>query len=99
MDRDPRVEELTNLRLALATFALQLDAFEARLKGRSPKTTLKAFHPAPPDISVASKILVAMKERPRNRAPHKNSPAELPAKKTLSSIQPPPNSLTPAVRS
>jgi hypothetical protein len=49
MDRDPRVEELTNLRLALATFALQLDAFEARLKGRSPKTTLKAFHPAPPE--------------------------------------------------
>ncbi len=67
MDRDPRVEELTNLRLALATFALQLDAFEARLKGRSPKTTLKAFHPAPPDISVANKILAAMKERPRNR--------------------------------
>jgi hypothetical protein len=61
MDRDPRVEELTNLRLALATFALQLDAFEARLKGRSPKTTLKAFHPAPPDI--ANKIVAAMKER------------------------------------
>src|SRR5258707_14531382 len=45
MDRDPRVEELTNLKLALATFALQLDAFEARLKDRSPKTTLKASHP------------------------------------------------------
>jgi hypothetical protein len=29
--------------MALATFARQLDAFEARLKGRSPKTTLKAF--------------------------------------------------------
>ena len=63
MDRDPRVEELTNLRLALATFALQLDAFEARLKGRSPKTTLKALHLAPPDISVANKIVAAMKER------------------------------------
>jgi hypothetical protein len=49
-----------NLRFAMATFALQLDAFEARLKGRSPKTTLKAFHPAPPDFA-------AMKERPRNR--------------------------------
>ncbi len=32
-DRDPRSEELNNLRTALATFALQLDAFEARLKG------------------------------------------------------------------
>ena len=67
MDRDPRVEELMNLRFAMATFALQLDAFEARLKGRSPKTTLKAFHPAPPDISVANKIVAATKERPRNR--------------------------------
>ena len=55
MDRDPHVEELMNLRFAMATFALQLDAFEARLKGRSPKTILKAFHPAPPDISVANK--------------------------------------------
>ena len=32
MDRDPRAKELYNLELALATFALQLDAFEARLK-------------------------------------------------------------------
>jgi hypothetical protein len=31
-DRDPRAEELNNLRLALATFALQLDSFEARLR-------------------------------------------------------------------
>jgi hypothetical protein len=28
-----RAEELSNLRLALATFALQLDSFEARLRG------------------------------------------------------------------
>jgi hypothetical protein len=61
MDRDPRVEELMNLRFAMATFALQLDAFEARLKGRSPKTTLKAFHPAPPDI--ANRIVAAMRGR------------------------------------
>jgi hypothetical protein len=33
MDRDPRAEELNNLRLAMATFAIQLDAFEARVKG------------------------------------------------------------------
>ena len=65
MDQDPRVEELTNLRLALGTFALQLDAFEARLKGRSPKTTLKAFHPAPPDISVANKIVAATESQPQ----------------------------------
>ena len=31
-DRDPRAEELNNLRLALATFALQLNSFEARLR-------------------------------------------------------------------
>ena len=29
---DQRAEELNNLRLALATFALQLDAFEARTR-------------------------------------------------------------------
>ena len=34
---DPRANELNNLRLALATFALQLDAFEARLKVRLTK--------------------------------------------------------------
>src|SRR5258706_13691849 len=46
---------------SLATFALQLDAFEGRLKVRSPKTTLKAFHHAPPDI--ANRIDAAMIER------------------------------------
>ncbi len=30
---DARAKELHNLRLALATFALQLDAFEMRAKG------------------------------------------------------------------
>lgn len=30
---DPRVRELTRLRLALATFALQLDMFEVRAHG------------------------------------------------------------------
>jgi hypothetical protein len=30
---DPREEELRNLRLALATFALQLDVFEMRTNG------------------------------------------------------------------
>jgi hypothetical protein len=31
--RDPRSDELNNLKLALATFALHLDAFEARVEG------------------------------------------------------------------
>lgn len=31
--KDARAEELHNLRLALATFALQLDAFEMRANG------------------------------------------------------------------
>ncbi len=41
MNRDPRAEELNNLRLALAlaVFALRLDAFEARLKGQHRKST------------------------------------------------------------
>src|SRR5207249_3611410 len=39
--RSARAKELNNLRLALTTFALQLDAFEARLKSRSSKTTVK----------------------------------------------------------
>jgi hypothetical protein len=30
---DPRIGELTRLKLALATFALQLDAFELRAHG------------------------------------------------------------------
>jgi hypothetical protein len=33
---DARIEESNNLRLALATFALQLDAFEARTQEGSP---------------------------------------------------------------
>jgi hypothetical protein len=32
---DARTEELDNLRLAMATFALQLDAFEIRVAGQS----------------------------------------------------------------
>jgi hypothetical protein len=35
--RDPRVKELSNLKLALATFVLQLDEFEARMRVRSLK--------------------------------------------------------------
>ena len=59
MSRDQRAEELHKLKLALATFALQLDAFEARLKSLRLKTTVKAVHPAPSDNRL--KIVSAMK--------------------------------------
>jgi hypothetical protein len=42
---DPRAEELNSLRLALATFALKLDAFEARLKLRRRQTRKHATEP------------------------------------------------------
>jgi hypothetical protein len=45
---DARVEELDNLRLALATFALQLDVFEMRAS-----ESLKAH--ATPEISAAAR--------------------------------------------
>jgi hypothetical protein len=53
MDRDPRAEELNNLRLAMATFAVQLDAFEARVKGGPLRigTKPKIADP-PPDIDL-----------------------------------------------
>jgi hypothetical protein len=33
-DQDPRAEELSKLKLALAIFSMHLDAFEARARGR-----------------------------------------------------------------
>jgi hypothetical protein len=66
MDRDPRAEELNNLRLAMATFAIQLDAFEARVKGGPLRigTKPKIADP-PPGIDLAIKIVAAMKNAPR----------------------------------
>jgi hypothetical protein len=58
---DPRVEELHRLRFALASFALQLDAFEARLKSRSSETTMKPSRPTASETDFASKIVSAMK--------------------------------------
>jgi hypothetical protein len=43
---DARTEELNNLRLALATFVLQLDAFEMRTHGGLPRVN-KPEKPAP----------------------------------------------------
>jgi hypothetical protein len=51
--RDPRVKELSNLKLALATFALQLDEFEARMRVRSLKTGAQVSKPVPPERAKA----------------------------------------------
>jgi hypothetical protein len=77
MSRDPRADELHNLKLALATFALQLDGFEARLKRLRLKTTVKAVHPAPSDNRLANKIVSAMKSAEPNNRP-KSSDDSLP---------------------
>ena len=45
---DARAEELNNLRLALATFALQLDAFEMRTNGGLLRAGTRAAIPDPP---------------------------------------------------
>jgi hypothetical protein len=60
-DHDPRAEELYNLRLALATFALQLDVFEARLKNRSSEKTIITSLPAATKATLANNIVSAMK--------------------------------------
>ena len=48
---DARAKELNNLRLALATFALQLDAFEMRTREQPFRTGMTAAIPIwPPDV-------------------------------------------------
>jgi hypothetical protein len=60
MGRDLRAAELNNLKVALATFAVQLNAFEARLKRRSFETDNR-LPPTASDIQFAKKIHWAMK--------------------------------------
>jgi hypothetical protein len=60
MSRDLRAVELNNLKLALATFAVQLNAFEARLKRRSFETDNR-LPPRASDVQFARKIFWAMK--------------------------------------
>jgi hypothetical protein len=60
MSRDLRAVELNNLKLALAAFAVQLNAFEARLKRRSFETDNR-FPPRASDVQFARKLLFAMK--------------------------------------
>jgi hypothetical protein len=64
MSWDPRAEELNNLRLALATFALQLDAFEARLKGRQGKSTAEPPRMVSPAIGFASQAVAPIRSLP-----------------------------------
>jgi hypothetical protein len=61
---DQRTAELNSLRLALATFALQLDAFELRLKGRGTKINGESLKPVSPDTAFAKQVIGAMKNRP-----------------------------------
>jgi hypothetical protein len=57
-----RVEELLNLRRALAIFAIQLDAFEARLNSSSfQKSVVRS--PRLPDLEFAKLIADAMSDR------------------------------------
>ena len=55
--RDARAEELSNLRLALATFALQLDAFELRAREGLLAAGIELGSPAwPPDRLWTSEV-------------------------------------------
>jgi hypothetical protein len=48
---DARAAELNNLRLALVTFALQLEIFEIRIRSGSPASSVEPERPRPaPDI-------------------------------------------------
>jgi hypothetical protein len=58
-NQDPRLRELSNLKLALATFALHLDAFEARVKPL--RANMKSAATPQPDINFAKNIMSAMR--------------------------------------
>jgi hypothetical protein len=61
---DQRTEELNSLRLAMATFALQLYAFEVRLKDRWKQTNAEPSKPVSPATAFAKQVIGAMKNRP-----------------------------------
>jgi hypothetical protein len=60
---DRRVEELDNLRVALSTFAVHLDAFEARLKASPKKSISKSSKPISADPAFAKLVVAAMSGR------------------------------------
>ena len=64
--RDPRTQELNNLKVALATFALQLDIFEARIRNGPPKAVTRPERSRPPDLNFLVKTGPAMKSHSRD---------------------------------
>jgi predicted Zn-dependent protease len=63
---DPRAEELNSLGLALATFALKLDAFEARLKLRRGQMRKRATAPdLAADAAAVADVPLAKPDRAR----------------------------------
>ena len=64
--RDPRTQELNNLKVALATFALQLDVFEARIRNGAPKPVIRPDRAKPPDFDLAVKAGPVMKSHSRD---------------------------------
>ena len=64
--RDPRTQELNNLKVAMATFALQLDIFEARIRNGPPKAVIRPDRSRPPDLNFAVKPGPPMKSHSRD---------------------------------
>ena len=58
---DHRAQELNNLKLALATFALRLDVFEARTKSRLTKANAERSKLGSLDISFAKQGIELIK--------------------------------------
>ena len=52
---DQRAQELNVLKLELATFALRLDAFEARMRRQLTKTSAEPSKPGSSDIALANR--------------------------------------------
>lgn len=53
---DQRAQEVNNLKLELATFALRLDAFEARMRTQLTKTNAEPSKLGLPDIGLAKQF-------------------------------------------
>jgi hypothetical protein len=58
---DQRAQEFNNLKFALATFALRLDAFEARMRSRLTKTNAEPSKLGSHDIGFAKQVTEPMK--------------------------------------
>ena len=53
---DQRAQEVNNLKLELATFALRLDAFEARMRNQLTKINAEPSKLGLPDIGLAKQF-------------------------------------------